>query len=234
MRRTSISIVIPVHNEADLIAASLNELHAWRARGHEVIVVDGNSMDATTTIATPLCDQVIRSPKGRAIQMNAGAAAARGDVLIFLHVDTTLPENAEAELRAAARDRDEFWGRFDIRLDARPVIYRIIEFLMNWRSRRSGIATGDQAIFVSRLLFERSRGFPPIALMEDIALCANLRREVPPECLRSQVKTSARRWQRDGVAKTITKMWWLRAAFFFGVSPERLRASYDRLDPADV
>ena len=234
MRRTAISIVIPVRNAADLIAASLSALQAWRARGHEVIVVDGNSVDATTTIATPLCDQVIRSPKGRAIQMNAGAAAARGDVLLFLHVDTELPANAEAEIRAAARGRDEFWGRFDVRLGARPVIYRVIEFFMNWRSRRSGIATGDQAIFVSRSLFERNRGFPPIALMEDIALCAHLLREVPPECLRSQVKTSARRWQRDGVATTIIKMWWLRAAYCCGVSPERLRASYDRRDPVDV
>ena len=229
-----ISIIIPVSNEAPLIAGSLTSLQAWRVHDHEVIVVDGNSTDATATIAAPLCDQVIRSSKGRAIQMNAGAGAAHGDVFVFLHVDTELPANADAELHNLAQEHGEFWGRFDVRLDARPVIYRAIEALMNWRSRISGIATGDQAIFVSRTLFERSGGFPPIALMEDIALCANLRREVAPTCFRSRVKTSARRWQRDGVVKTIIKMWWLRAAFFFGVAPERLRASYDRLDPADV
>ncbi len=226
MRR--ISIVIPVSNEAELIATSLTALQAWRANNHEVIVVDGNSTDGTATIAIPLCDQVIRTSRGRAIQMNAGAAAARGDVLVFLHVDTELPANAEAKLGEVAQDHDEFWGRFDVHLDAHPVIYRAIEALMNWRSRISGIATGDQAIFVSRTLFDRSGGFPSIALMEDVALCAILRRKVRPICLRARVKTSARRWQIDGVARTIFKMWWLRTAFFFGVSTERLLAAYER------
>ena len=226
MRR--ISVVIPVRNEASLIVATLTSLKIWRANGHEIIVVDGNSTDTTATIAVPLCDSVMHTSPGRAAQMNAGAAAAQGDLIVFLHVDTVLPPNAEAQLLSIGGDDRDYWGRFDVRLDARPIIYRVIETLMNWRSRLSGIATGDQAIFVSRNLFERSGGFPPLALMEDIALSAKLRREVRPTCLRTRVKTSARRWQADGVAVTILKMWGLRAAFFFGVAPERLRAVYDR------
>lgn len=225
-----ISIVIPVRNEARGIAATLTALAAWRANGHEILVVDGNSTDSTATIAAPLCDRIIPSDPGRAIQMNAGAAAARGDLFVFLHADTELPSNAEAELLSIAERNRDYWGRFDVRLNARPVIYRVIETLMNWRSRFSSIATGDQAIFIARTLFERCGGFPPIALMEDVALCTKLRIELPPICLKAQVITSARRWQRDGVTMTIIRMWWLRAAFFFGVSPDRLRAAYERSD----
>ena len=228
MYRTS--IVIPVRNEAEVIASTLHALKAWRAAGHEIVVVDGGSTDQTPTIAAPLCDRMVRTIPGRATQMNAGAAAAGGDLLVFLHADTRLPRNSQAELgRIAGGDR-ECWGRFDVRLDAHPTIYRVIETLMNWRSRWSGIATGDQTIFVARTLFERCGGYPPIALMEDIALCLTLRSEMAPICLKSKVVTSARRWQNNGVVTTVIQMWWLRVAFFFGVSAERLRAAYERSD----
>lgn len=228
-----ISIVIPVRNEAAIIGSSLSALDTWRDKGHEVLVVDGMSTDATADIATPLCDRVIRIDPCRATQMNAGAATASGDLLVFLHADTRLPQNAEAELLRIEDDHQEYWGRFDVALDARPMIYRIIESLMNWRSRVSGVATGDQAIFVTRSLFECCGGFPPIALMEDIAFSKKLRAISIPICLTARVVTSARRWRRDGVALTIIRMWWLRAAFFFGVSPQRLRATYEHSAAVD-
>lgn len=223
-----ISVVIPVRDEASIIAESLGRLATWRERGHEVIMVDGHSSDASVALARPLCDRIVETAPGRARQMNAGAAAAAGDVLLFLHIDTLLPSAAIAELEALACDEPACWGRFDVRLDAPARIYRLIETLMNWRSRWSGIATGDQAMFVSRALFDRCGAFPVIALMEDIAFSANLRRVARPRCLRSRVTTSARRWQRDGVVSTILKMWCLRAAFFCGISPEKLRALYER------
>lgn len=231
MRR--ISIVIPVRNEAAIVAASLSALDHWRDKGHEIVVVDGMSTDATATIASPLCDRIIRTDACRATQMNAGAAAASRDILVFLHADSRLPPNAEAELLRIDDDHQEYWGRFDVRLNARSIIYRVIETSMNWRSRFSGIATGDQAIFTTRSLFERSGGFPPIALMEDIALSTKLRSVCTPICLTARVMTSARRWQRDGVTITIIRMWWLRIAFFFGVSPDRLRAAYERSATVD-
>lgn len=228
MRR--ISVVIPARNEAAVIGATLAGLKSWRKHGHEVIVVDGGSTDATTAIAESQCDRVLRTSPGRALQMNSGAAVASGDLFLFLHADTRLPSTALAEVTMAADTGDDCWGRFDVRLDARATVYRVIETLMNWRSRLSGIATGDQAIFVTRELFERCGGYPSIALMEDVALSRILRREAAPICPRSRVTTSARRWQRDGVAATVVKMWWLRAAFALGASPNRLRAVYEARD----
>lgn len=223
-----ISIVIPVRNEASRVAMALAPLQVWRQRGHEIIVVDGASTDASAAIAAPLCDCLIRTTAGRAAQMNAGAALARGDLLLFLHLDTALPSEAGAALDTIGVGLCDYWGRFDVRLDAPGPVYRIIESMMNWRSRVTGIATGDQAIFVSRDLFNRGGGFPRIALMEDIALSRVLGGYVQPICLSARVTTSTRRWQRDGVAATILKMWCLRAAFFIGVSPDRLLALYDR------
>jgi rSAM/selenodomain-associated transferase 2 len=223
-----ISIVVPARNEASNISATLAPLQAWRQRGHEVVVVDGGSVDATASLARPLCDRLLRTAPGRATQMNAGAAAASGSLLVFLHADSVLPLDAEAKLSLLSRGDNDYWGRFDVRLDAPAAIYRLIETSMNWRSRLTGIATGDQAIFVSRSLFEKVDGYPRIALMEDVALSATLRRRRRPICLTMCVKTSARRWQRDGVATTVLKMWCLRTAFSLGVSPTRLRAIYDR------
>lgn len=221
-----VSIVIPTLNEASNIARTLFGISAWRDQGHEVIVVDGYSEDATASVAEPLCDRVVQSPAGRASQMNAGAAVASGDLLLFLHADTTLPDPASVELNRVF-ERAECWGRFNVRLDAEAAIFRVIEYCMNWRSRLTNIATGDQAIFVSRGLFERSGGFPQIALMEDIAMSAKLSRIARPIVLQCRVTSSARRWQQNGVLRTIVKMWCLRAAFFFGVSSEWLRVVYE-------
>lgn len=225
---SAISIIVPACNEANLIAGALLDLQRWRERGHEVIVVDGQSVDDTAKLAYPLCDQLIRSHPGRAVQMNVGASAATGEFFVFLHVDSTLPATGLKELEDLASASRDVWGRFDVRFDVPSFTYRSIAALMNWRSRLSGIATGDQALFISRTLFQECDGFPNIALMEDVALCSRLRRQQRPVCLRSQVTTSARRWRTRGVVRTILTMWCLRLAYFFGVSPTRLRAIYER------
>lgn len=223
-----ISVIVPSLNEADAIASVLSPLQVWRRAGHEVIVVDGNSTDATRALAAPLADRCITAGPGRAAQLNAGAALASGSLLLFLHADTTLPPDARGSLTALAEHERALWGRFDVSLDAPGSAYRVIETMMNLRSRLTGVATGDQAIFVTRALFEQVGGFPPIALMEDIALSKRLRREHRPHCLRSRVRTSARRWQRDGVVRTVIVMWGLRLAYVCGVSPARLRTLYER------
>lgn len=223
-----ISVIVPSLNEADAIASVLSPLQVWRRAGHEVIVVDGNSTDATRALAAPLADRCITAGPGRAAQLNAGAALASGSLLLFLHADTTLPPDARGSLTALAERERALWGRFDVSLDAPGSAYRVIETMMNLRSRLTGVATGDQAIFVTRALFEQCGGFPPIELMEDIALSKRLRREHRPHCLRSRVRTSARRWQRDGVFSTVIVMWGLRLAYVCGVSPARLRTLYER------
>jgi rSAM/selenodomain-associated transferase 2 len=224
----SISIIVPARNEATTIVDALTELQSWRQLGHEVIVVDGQSTDNTVKLAYPLCDTLIRSHPGRALQMNVGANAASGDLFLFLHADSILPTTALTELSELANGSHNVWGRFDVRFDTTSFPYKCIATLMNWRSRITGVATGDQAIFISRTLFNDGGGFPNIALMEDIAMSTQLRGDQDPICLRSKVTTSARRWQTQGLVRTIVTMWCLRLAFFFGVSPVRLREIYDR------
>lgn len=221
-----ISIVVPALNEAARIVATLTPLQPLRAQGHEIIVVDGSSDDGTTERARPLCDRVLTAPRGRACQMNVGAQAAYGDVLWFLHADTRASMgSAEALLTALARaGRD--WGRFDVRLSGAHPLLRLVETLMNLRSRWTGIATGDQGLFVRRDLFVRVGGFPDIPLMEDIALSRALKCHGPPICLRERLVTSSRRWERDGIVRTILLMWRLRFAYWRGVSPQRLAALY--------
>jgi len=223
-----ISVIVPSLNEAGAITAALSPLQAWRRAGHELIVVDGHSTDATRDLATPLADRCITAGPGRAAQMNAGAALATGSVLLFLHADTTLPAQASCALTALAARRTMLWGRFDVALQAPGFAFRVIETMMNLRSRITGVATGDQAIFVTRGLFEHVGGFPPIALMEDVALSKRLRREYRPVCLRPPVHTSARRWQRNGVLRTVVLMWGLRLGYVCGVSPSRVQAAYER------
>ena len=215
-----LSVVIPALNEARAIGATLAALAPLRARGHEVIVVDGGSSDGTAELAAGLCDRVLTAPRGRALQMNAGARAASGDVLLFLHADTRLPPRAdELVLDCPA------WGRFDVRIEGRHPLLKVVAWAMNLRSRLTGIATGDQAIFVRRELFP---GFPEIALMEDIALCRVLNRIDAPCCLRERVVTSGRRWEARGVLRTIVLMWRLRLLYFLGASPEALARKYAR------
>jgi rSAM/selenodomain-associated transferase 2 len=221
-----LSIIVPVLNESAGIAAALDALAPARAAGHEVIVVDGGSIDGTRAAAEPLADRVISAPRGRASQMNAGAALASGDVLLFLHADTRLPPRATEWLAARLDASGRTWGRFDVRIDGRHPLLLIIAWLMNARSRLTGIATGDQAIFVRRDAFAALGGFPAIALMEDVAFSAAARRRSPPLCLRERVVTSGRRWEAKGVVRTMLLMWWLRLRFFLGASPERLHRSY--------
>ena len=220
-----LAIVAPVLDEAATLAPWLDALQPLRRRGAALVVVDGGSRDATMDIARARADVVLEAPRGRAAQMNAGAAAARADVLLFLHADTRLPEGADAlVLEALARGRG--WGRFDVRIDTRRPLLRVVARAMNARSRLTGIATGDQALFVRRDLFDAVGGFPEIPLMEDIALSRVLKRHGRPACLRAQVLTSARRWERHGAWKTILLMWRLRAAYFFGADPARLALRY--------
>lgn len=222
----SLSIVVPVLDEATGIVPVLDRLRPLRRRGAEVIVVDGGSADGTPERAAPLADRVIRARPGRARQMNAGARAARGDVLLFLHADTVLPRDADRLVLEGIATGDHAWGRFDVRLSGKAPALRMVETLVNLRSRWTGIATGDQAIFARREVFERAGGYPDIPLMEDVALSATLRRVSPPLCLRARVVTSSRRWETRGIARTILEMWRLRAAFALGASPWRLARLY--------
>ena len=221
-----ISIIVPALDEAAGIQSVLSELQPLRARGHEVIVVDGGSTDGTPAIAAPLADRVASSPRGRALQQNAGAAAASGDVLLFLHADTTLPDDADALVLDGLRRTGRGWGRFDVRLSGRHPLFRMVERMIGIRSRLSGIATGDQAIFVRRQWFQRVGGFPDLPLMEDVAITRALKRLGPPLCLRARVTTSSRRWEERGVARTILLMWRLRWAYFCGADPAELARRY--------
>ena len=223
-----ISIVIPALNEATQIAATLAPLQTLRTQGHEILVVDGGSSDDTVQRALPLCDRILDAPRSRARQMNAGAQAARGDVLWFLHADTRASARVSDALLAVLGRPQTAWGRFDVRLSGAHPLLRLVESLMNLRSRWTGIATGDQGIFVCRRLFERVGGFPDIPLMEDIALSRRLKQEAAPVCLRERLVTSSRRWEQRGVARTVLLMWRLRFAYWLGVSPERLAAQYQR------
>jgi rSAM/selenodomain-associated transferase 2 len=219
-----LSIVIPVLDEAGGIAASLALLRPFRERGVEIIVVDGGSRDGTRSLAAPLADRVIESPRGRSLQMNAGAAAAAGEAIVFLHADTRLPEGADESIRAALASRE--WGRFDVAIEGRSRWLPVVAAFMNARSRLTGVATGDQALFVRRGAFAAVNGFAPIPLMEDIAFSKAMKRRGPPACLAGKVRTSGRRWERHGPLRTIVLMWRLRLAYFFGADPARLAERY--------
>lgn len=220
-----LSIIMPVLDEAAEIEVALTALAPFRARGVEVIVADGGSGDDTVGLARPLADRVVMAARGRAAQMNAGATVAKGDVLLFLHADTHLPGDADRLILDAFTRSGRAWGRFDVRINGGGV-FALISAFMNARSRLSGIATGDQAMFVSRAAFDNVGSFPPIALMEDVTLSAKLKRVGRPLCLAARVTTSGRRWHRQGVLRTILLMWKLRLAYFFGADPVRLARAY--------
>jgi rSAM/selenodomain-associated transferase 2 len=224
--KPSLSIIIPVFDEAPTLVASLKALAPLRARGVEVIVVDGGSADQTLALAKPLADIVIASKRGRASQMNAGAAVALGNVLLFLHADTRLPPNADRLVLDGLASSQRAWGRFDVFIEGSHPLLPVVAAFMNARSRLTGIATGDQAIFVTRDAFNTVGGFPEIALMEDITLARRLKRISPPLCLHARVTTSGRRWENRGVLRTILLMWCLRLAYFFGAKPEDLARRY--------
>lgn len=223
-----LSIVLPVLNEAAIIAPALARLQPLRERSAEVIVADGGSHDQTPALALPLADAVIRAATGRASQMNAGAAQARGDVLLFLHADTELPDGADALILENVLRTGALWGRFDVRLSGSHPLLRLVERMMNWRSRLTGICTGDQAIFVTRDAFAGTGGFPEQQLMEDIAFSRRMKRLGPPLCLRPAAVTSSRRWERSGMLRTVLLMWRLRLLYFLGADPGELARSYER------
>jgi rSAM/selenodomain-associated transferase 2 len=223
--RPALCIVVPVLDEAATLAPRLLALQRFRARGARLVVVDGGSADDTLAIARAHADLALLAPRGRAAQMNAGAAACPADVLLFLHADTELPDNADQMVRRAAQG-PLAWGRFNVRIASDRPLLRIVSTMMNCRSRWTGIATGDQAMFVRHELFRRIGGFPDLPLMEDIALSRLLKRQGPPVCLSERVTTSARRWERHGVWRTIFLMWRLRATYFLGADPRQLAIRY--------
>jgi rSAM/selenodomain-associated transferase 2 len=225
-----VSILVPALDEEAVLLPTLERLQPMRARGCEVILVDGGSRDATKQVARPWVDLLLDAPRGRARQMNAGAQRARGDLLWFLHADTLAP--AEGDLAVIkASEEGHTWGRFDVRLTGRNVGLRIIEWMMNKRSCLTGISTGDQGIFVSAAAFSEAGAYPNIDLMEDIALSATLKRRQRPACLRQRITVSSRRWERGGIWRTVLTMWRVRAGYWLGQSPDILvRIYYGRRD----
>ena len=219
-----LSVVIPTLNEAGLIQFTLQKVRA--AGANEVIVADGGSQDLTREMARTLADKVIETPRGRALQMNEGAKATNGDILLFLHADTDLPPDALAAIETALADPQVVGGRFNIRLDRGGWLFGSVAHLVNLRSRLTKIATGDQAIFVRREVFERIGGFPEIPIMEDVEFSRRLKQAGRIACLRNRVVTSARRWEQRGPLKTVFLMWGLRFLYFIGVSPDRLKRLY--------
>ena len=219
-----ISVIVPALNEAESIEAALTRARAAAVR--EIIVVDGGSSDGTAALAEPLADRVITAPRGRASQMNTGAALARGAVVLFLHADTRLPSGFDQLVLTALADPRVAGGRFDVSLEPGSPLIRLTAALINVRSRLSRIATGDQAIFARRSVFAEMGGFPDIPLMEDVAFSRALKRRGRVACLRQRVVTSSRRWRKHGVVRTILLMWSLRLLYFLGVSPARLRRVY--------
>lgn len=220
-----ISVIIPVWREASIIESCLASLGGLREAGHEVVVVDGGSDDDTASLAQAGCDHVLVTSSGRAAQMNAGACLAQGVVLVFLHADTRLPPMAVERLLAFA-ESGYHWGRFDVRLSGNRWLFRVIEWFMNHRSRLTGIATGDQAIFVRRSVFESVSGYSNQPLMEDVDLCRRLRQISAPLCIAEPVVTDSRRWESKGVLRTIWLMWRLRWRYWRGESPETLAREY--------
>lgn len=221
----NISIIIPVLNEAASIRRVLDRVRSLPGNP-EVIVVDGGSVDSTLALSTAMADKVLSAPRGRANQMNAGAGAASHEVLLFLHADTFLPDDATSMVARGLACGRYRWGRFDVHIDGRPRMLRIVASLMNCRSRLTGIATGDQAIFVTKTEFASVGGFPEQPLMEDIELSSRLKRRSAPLCLRARVSTSGRRWEAGGVWRTILLMWTLRLRYWLGTPAEQLAKAY--------
>jgi rSAM/selenodomain-associated transferase 2 len=221
-----LSIIIPTLNEDDIITDTLERLQVLREAGHEVIVVDARSFDNTYGLAAPLADSVLLADEGRGWQMNAGAEYANNDILLFLHADTILPDNADKLINQALQEDDKSWGRFDVKLSGKAWLLRIVEGMMNWRSCFTGIATGDQAIFVKASTFKQIGEYADIPIMEDIDLTRRLKRIKRPVCIKTPVITSSRRWEENGIIRTILLMWSLRLAYALGVSPETLKKYY--------
>ncbi len=235
-----LGIVMPMLNEAQAIAQTLSRLQPWRQAGAQLVVVDGGSTDASCRLAEPLVDDMVHSSAGRALQMNAGAAVARCDYLMFVHADTDLHRIDVERFKSLLARKRPAWGRFDVTIVGESPWLKVVAWMMNMRSRLTGIATGDQCIFIERSLFEQLGGFPQQRLMEDIELCKRLRRLSThryasvlnygrPLFLRWKVVTSGRRWDANGVSKTIWMMWTLRWMYWRGHSADDLAAVYQSM-----
>ncbi len=222
-----LSVVIPVRNEAQALPYLLEDLAALRAAGAELIVVDGGSCDSTCELALGRVDRLLRTAPGRALQMNAGAAVAQGEYLWFVHADTRVSAESVKRLQGVLRERP-LWGRFDVRLSGSGVALWVIGWMISLRSRLTGIASGDQGIFVQRAGFDALGGYAQIPLMEDLQLCRRLKAQARPYCLRPPLTTSSRRWEHHGIWRTVVLMWGLRLAYYCGVSPEKLARQYRR------
>lgn len=221
-----ISVIIPVLNDRENLVTLLDALQGIRAAGHEIIVVDGGSHDGSLSAAQGRCDLFLRHKRGRGVQMNAGANHAGGELLLFLHADTRLPPDFLSALQAICKNNLRQWGFFQVRLSGQKRLFRIIETCMNLRSRFTGIATGDQCLFVTKQLFRQAGGYEEIPIMEDIALCRKLKSICRPAIPGGAVTTSSRRWEQHGTAKTVICMWLLRLAYYLGISPSRLVRFY--------
>ena len=226
MTPARLSVVMPALNEAAGMAAALQALAPLAARGAQLLVADGGSVDDTVSLARAGGAQVIDAPRGRALQMNAGAQQSCGDILLFLHADTRLPLDADRLIAQAIANGTQVWGRFDVRIEGKPRTLRVIAAFMNRRSRWTGIATGDQALFMTRAAFDAVGGFPAQPLMEDIEISKRLLKLSHPACLRARVVTSGRRWETRGVWRTVLLMWLLRLAYWRGATPVRLPERY--------
>lgn len=222
----AISVIIPMLNEQKNIQILLKKLQLLRDSGAELIVVDGGSSDSSCELAVPLSDYLVHAKRGRAVQMNAGVGVANGKLLWFLHADIIPSDYAIARLQEIANNDDIIWGRFDVRLSGRHLLLKVVETMMNLRSRLTGIATGDQGIFMHRKLFEEVNGFPDIPLMEDVSISSALKKIERPLCLSESLSASSRRWKKKGILRTIFLMWWVRFAFALGWDPARLYKQY--------
>ncbi len=227
MKPGKLSIIIPSLNEAEQIIDTLTPLQALRQRGHEIILADGGSFDNTLELASPLVDYCLQGKAGRGQQMNHGASVATGDVLCFIHADTRCPDNLDQLLSETLCKSKKIWGRFDIRLSSPYWVYRIIEWFMNKRSCLTGVATGDQGIFICRNIFTKISGFAEFPLMEDIEISKRLRKISRPVCIhRIPLITSSRRWEKNGILRTMLQMWSLRLRYFLGSSVTALAREY--------
>ncbi|MCU7883096.1 MAG: TIGR04283 family arsenosugar biosynthesis glycosyltransferase [Candidatus Thiodiazotropha sp. (ex Lucinoma annulata)] len=223
--KSRLSIIIPCLNEGELLKQCLLELQPLRSEGHELILVDGGSDKPSISQLDAYLDHFVKTTPGRAHQMNQGAAKATGDILWFLHADSQIGTGLEKNIIHAA-SKGPVWGRFDVRLSGAHPMLRIVEWMMNRRSCLSGLATGDQAIFIHRDFFSKVGGFPLQPLMEDIEISRRLKRIATPICLQEKIVTSSRRWESKGIVRTILLMWMLRLGYWLGVSPDSLAKHY--------
>ncbi len=221
-----LSIIIPVLNEERFLAGNRERLVSLLQEGHEILVVDGGSQDNSVDIARALGCRVFSTRASRGHQLGYGASHSKGDVLLFLHADTHLPSHAAQVIAQALAKPESLWGRFDVRFSNPSPVFQVIAWFMNKRSCLTGIATGDHALFIKRKLYFGCGGYTDVPLMEDVELCRRLKRHASPVCLSEEVVTSSRRWEQNGIMKTVITMWWLRLMFFLGQSPEKLARLY--------